>query len=305
MLELGYSGEKGVHLIDRVDGNFAPAEPGNINLNRPIQKAVIPPSGIIASPLGGMYQYLFAGNSDYQAMLVKLEKPLTKGLTLLTSYTYSKTMGDTCSGSADGNALNCGFQDPLNMRAEKSLDNQYMGQRFVTSVLWDIPVGRGRHFGSQMPKLLNGVAGGWELGGIFTSHTGLPYSLVDTGNPANTGNISVVDRPNVIGDPHSVPWSVAQAFNPAAFAIQPAYTYGSLGRNTMTMQRVTNLDLVLSKIFNVTERIRLQARFEVFNASNTPPFTTAPNATVGTNGFGQTSAAGAPRELQFGLKALF
>jgi hypothetical protein len=55
----------------------------------------------------------------------------------------------------------------------------------------------------------------------------------------------------------------------------------------------------------VTERVRLQARFEVFNSSNTPPFTSAPDATVGTNGFGQTTAAGAPRQLQFGLKALF
>ncbi len=73
----------------------------------------------------------------------------------------------------------------------------------------------------------------------------------------------------------------------------------------MVMPHVSNLDLILSKIFNVTERVRLQARFEVFNSSNTPPFTTAPSATVGTKAFGQTTAAGNPRQLQFGLKALF
>ena len=114
-----------------------------------------------------------------------------------------------------------------------------------------------------------------------------------------------MDRPNLVGDPYSVPWTVGKAFNTAAFAIQPAYSYGSLGRNTGVMPDVTNLDLILSKYFAVTERVRLQARFEVFNSTNTPPFTTAPNATVGTNGFGQTTAAGAPRDLQFGLKALF
>jgi hypothetical protein len=305
MLEVGYLGVKGVHLISLYEGNFAPPEPGNINANRPIQSAVIPPSGIVVSPIGGVYRYSFNGNSDYQAMVVKLEKPLTQGLTLLTSYTWSKTMGDTCSGSADGNAANCGFQDPLNMTAERALDNQNMGQRFVASLLYDIPVGRGRRFGSQMPKLLNGLAGGWELGGIFTSHSGLPYSLIDSGNPANTGTFTIVNRPNVIGDPYSVPWTVGKAFNTAAFALQPLYTYGSLGRNTGATPRVSDLDLILSKVFNVTERVRLQTRFEVFNATNTPPFTTAPNATVGTNGFGQTSAAGAPRELQFALKALF
>lgn len=129
------------------------------------------------------------------------------------------------------------------------------------------------------------------------------YTIVDNGNPANTDTIAIESRPNVVGNPYSTAWTVSKAFNTAAFAIQPSYTYGSLGRNTMTMPLVTDLDLILSKIFNVTERVRLQARFEVFNASNTPPFTTAPDATVGTPAFGQTTAAGAPRQLQFGLKA--
>ena len=191
------------------------------------------------------------------------------------------------------------------MRAEKSLDNQNVGQRFVTSLLYEIPVGRGRRFASQMPKILNALAGGWQLGGIFTRRSGLPYSLIDTGNPANSGNITIVDRPNVVGNPNTVPFTVAEAFNTAAFALAPAYTYGSLGRNTMSMQQVSNLDLVLSKIFNITERVRLQGRFEAFNSTNTPPFTSPPNTTVGTNGFGQTTGAGTPRQLQFALKLLF
>jgi hypothetical protein len=191
------------------------------------------------------------------------------------------------------------------MRAEKSLDNQDQGQRFVSSVLWEIPVGRGRRFGSQMSGVANGFIGGWELGDILTRHSGLPYTIIDNGNPANTGSISIISRPNLVGNPYSVPWSVGEAFNTAAFAIQPLYTYGSLGRNTMVMPAVTNLDLILSKFFNITERVRLQARFEVFNSTNTPPFTTAPGATVGTGSCGVTSAAGNPRQLQFGLKAIF
>jgi hypothetical protein len=305
LLEAGYSGEKGVHLLNRYDGNFAPPGPGNINANRPIKSVVIPPSGITASPLGGVYEYNFNGNSNYHALLVKVEKPLSKGLNLLTSYTWSKTIGDTCSDSADGNALNCGFQNPLNIRAEKSLDNQNIGQRFVTSVLYEIPVGRGRRFGSQMPKVANILAGGWQFGGIYSWRTGLPYSIIDSGNPANDGSISVVNRPNVVGNPYPLPWTLGHAFNTAAFTPQAPYTYGSLGRNTMQLPNVSNVDLVLSKIFPITDRIRLQGRFEVFNATNTPPFTSPPNATVGTNGFGQTTAAGAPRELQFGLKLLF
>jgi hypothetical protein len=305
MLEVGYSGEKGVHLINRYDGNFAPPEPGNINANRPIQTAIIPPLGQVVTPLGGIYQYHFNGNSNYQALVVSLEKRFAKGFTWLTSYTWSKTLGDICSDSADGSSTNCGFQDPLDMRAEKSLDNQDQGQRFVSSVLYELPFGRGRKFGSNMAPAVNGFLGGWEIGGIFTRHSGLPYTIIDNGNPANTGSISIIDRPNLVGNPFSVPWSVQQAFNTAAFAPQLPYTYGSLGRNTMTMPNVTNLDMILSKVFNITERVRLQGRFEVFNTTNTPPFTTAPGATVGTTSFGVTSAAGPPRQLQFGLKALF
>ncbi len=305
LLEIGYSGEKGVHLINRFDGNFAPPEPGNINANRPIQTATIPPGGQTVSPLGGVYYYEFAGNSNYQAMVVRLEKRFSKGFTWLNSYTWSKSIGDVCSDSADGNAPNCGFQDPYNLRAEKSQDNQNVSQRFVSSVLYDIPIGRGRRYGSSMGRVLNGFVGGWELGGIFTRRSGLPYSIVDSGNPANAGTINIVSRPNLVGDPWSVAWSPSHAFNTAAFATQPLYTYGNLGRNTMNMPRVSNLDLILSKVFDITERVRLQARFEAFNASNTPPFTSAPGATVGTNSFGVTSAAGAPRQLQFGLKAIF
>jgi hypothetical protein len=191
------------------------------------------------------------------------------------------------------------------MRAEKSVDNQNEGQRFLASVLYDLPYGHGRKYGAQLNPVINALLGEWQIGGIFTRHSGLPYTIVDSGNPANTGSIAIESRPNVVGNPYSVPWSVQQAFNTAAFAVQPLYTYGDLGRNTMTMPDVTNLDLMLAKIFNITERVRLQGRFEVFNSTNTPPFTTAPGATLGTNTFGVTGAAGPPRQLQFGMKLLF
>jgi hypothetical protein len=152
---------------------------------------------------------------------------------------------------------------------------------------------------------LNAIIGDWQIGGIFTRRSGLPYTIVDAGNPANSGTITIESRPNLVGDPHSVPWTVQQAFNTAAFAVQPLYTYGSLGRNTMTMPQVSNLDAILAKIFPITERVTLQGRFEAFNASNTPPFTAAPGTTLGNNTFGITSSAGPPRQLQFGLKLLF
>ena len=304
VLEVGYAGVRGVHLLNRIDGNFSPPGAGNINAKRIFQSAAIPGTSVVASPLGPVYRHVFNGNSDYQALVAKVEKRLSAGLTVLSSFTWSKAIGDTCADSADGNATNCGFQDPLNMRAEKSLDNQDMRYRFVTSLIYELPVGRGRRWGASMPRVADAFLGGWGLGGIYTAHTGLPYTIVESGNPANTGSVNVIDRPNVVGDPHAGPRTLEADFNVNAFAATPSFQYGSLGRNTMSQRGQSNLDFIALKNFRITERIGVEFRFEAFNATNTPPFG-IPNATLGTAGFGQITSAGSPRNLQFGLKVVF
>jgi Carboxypeptidase regulatory-like domain/TonB dependent receptor len=304
LMEVGYSGERGIHLLNRIDGNFSPPGPGNLNAKRILLSAAIPGTSIVASPLGPVYRHVFNGNSNYHALVSKVEKRRSSGLNLLASFTWSKTLGDTCADSADASSPNCGFQDPLNMRAEKGLDNQDTRLRFVTSLIYELPFGRGRHWGSSINRVFDTVAGGWSAGGIFTARTGLPYTIAVSGNPANTGSVSVINRPNVVGDPSSGTRSLAADFNTAAFTANAQYQYGSLGRNTMSARGQQNLDFVATKTFRLTERFRLDFRFEAFNATNTPPFG-APNATLGTNGFGSITSAGAPRNLQFGLKLLF
>lgn len=303
-LEVGYLGSHGVHLLNRIDGNFSPPGPGNINAKRVFQSAAIPGTSIVASPLGPVYRHLFNGNSAYDALVAKIEKRFAGGLTVLSSFTWSKSIGDTCSDSADGNATNCGFQNPLNMRAERSIDNQDQRYRFVTSLLYEIPYGHGRHFGASAPGMLNAVLGGWAFGTIFSAYTGLPYSIAVNGNPANTGSVNVVNRPILVGDPYGSPRTIQADFNTAAFKANPQYQYGNLGRNTMNQRGTANLDLNIQKRFKLTERFELQFRAEAFNATNTPPFG-VPNATLGTANFGAITGAGAPRNLQGGLKLLF
>ena len=304
LLEVGYLGERGIHLLNRIDGNYSPPGPGNIHAKRIFQSAAIPGSSIVASPLGPVYRHLFNGNSNYLALVAKLEKRLSSGLTVLNSFTWSKAIGDTCSDAADGSAPNCGFQDPRNMRAEKSVDNQDLRLRYVTSVIYQIPVGRGRHWGSSLPGVVDAFLGGWGTGGIFTAHSGVPYSIAVSGNPANTGSVNVVNRPNLVGDPLSGERTLTADFNTAAFAANPAFTLGNLGRNTMTTRGRVNFDFIAQKNFTLTERFHLEFRFEAFNATNTPPFG-APNSVLGTGGFGQITSAGQPRNLQLGLKLVF
>jgi outer membrane receptor protein involved in Fe transport len=304
LLETGYSGSRGVHLLMRFEDNFSPPGPGNINAKRPITRAEIPGTGIVSSPLGPIQGYKNNANSTYHAWVTRLEKRFSQGFTLLTSYGWSKTMGDTCGNAASGNTSGCGYQDARYLHLEKAVDNQDVPHRFVLSGIYDLPFGRGRAIGSNMNRVAHALAGGWAVGSIVTLASGRPYSLTVQGNPANTGTIGIVNRPNVVGDPHGAVRTLQQDFNTAAFRPNDRFTIGSLGRNTMRQRGFFVWDFSAMKDFRLQERLALQFRFEAFQFTNTPRFGQAGNV-VGTNNFGQITSADTPRNLQFGLKLIW
>jgi hypothetical protein len=288
----------------RFEDNFSPPGPGNINAKRPITRAEIPGTGIVSSPLGPIQGYKNNANSTYHAWVTRLEKRFSQGFTLLTSYGWSKTMGDTCGNAASGNTSGCGYQDARYLHLEKAVDNQDVPHRFVLSGIYDLPFGRGRAIGSNMNRVAHALAGGWAVGSIVTLASGRPYSLTVQGNPANTGTIGIVNRPNVVGDPHGAVRTLQQDFNTAAFRPNDRFTIGSLGRNTMRQRGFFVWDFSAMKDFRLQERLALQFRFEAFQFTNTPRFGQAGNV-VGTNNFGQITSADTPRNLQFGLKLIW
>jgi hypothetical protein len=301
---VGYSGSRGSHLERRRDDNYSPPGPGNLDEKRPFKSAAIPGTSIVTSPLGPIYAYHFDGNATYHALVARLEKRFSGGFTLLTSYTFSKAIGDTCGNAASGNATNCGFQDLRNLRVERSLDSNDIPHRLVISTVYDLPVGRGRKLGGGMPAVANAVFGGWSLGSIVTAASGRPFSVINQGNPANTGTYDVVSRPNVLSDPYAIERTLDRDFNPAAFVATAPFTLGNLGRNTMRGRGFFNWDFSTHKEFQIVERVRAQFRFESFHFTNTPRFG-APGATLGTATFGKINSADVPRNLQFGLKVIW
>jgi hypothetical protein len=304
MLETGYSGARGVHLLMRYEDNFSPPGPGNINNKRPYTRAEIPGTGIVSSPLGPIQGYKNNANSSYHALVTRVEKRFSQGFTLLSAYNWSKTIGDTCGNAASGNTTGCGYQDTRNLHLERSVDNQDIPHRFVLSGIYDLPIGRGRAIGGGMNRVAHAVAGGWAIGSIVTWASGRPYSLTVNGNPANTGTIGIVNRPNLVGNPNPTTRTLRQDFNTAAFRANNAFEIGSLGRNTMRQRSFFVWDFSVLKDFQLQERLALQFRFEAFQFTNTPRFEQAGNV-VGTNNFGQISAADTPRNLQFGLKLIW
>jgi hypothetical protein len=302
MLEVGYAGNKGSHLENRFDDNYSPPGPGNLDTKRPYTTATIP-GGLTILP-GAMYGFHFDGNSIYHSLVTRVEKRFSSGFTLLLSYTFSKAIGDVCGNSAAGDTSGCGYQDPRNMRAERSVDNIDVPSRFVLSGVYDLPFGKGRKFGSNLPAVVNGMFGGWALGSIITEASGRPYNVVNSGNPANTGTFNVVSRPNVIGDPYAFNRSVNQDFNTADFVATAPFVLGNAGRNVLRQRSFFNWDFSLHKEFQMGERMRMQFRYEAFAFTNTPRFGEA-GGTLGTATFGKITSADTPRNMQFGLKMVW
>ena len=147
------------------------------------------------------------------------------------------------------------------------------------------------------------VLGGWQLGGIVSLQTGLPFTVNSGGGITNAGG---ADRPNRIGNGNLTrsQQSIDRWFDLAAFTTQAQFTYGNSGRNILDGPGNRNLDLSLAKSFALTEKFRLQFRAESFNATNTANFG-FPGANLNAAGVGTITNADEPRRVQFALKLIF
>ena len=303
--EIGYYGTKAQHLVNRIDGNYALPGPGNVNPRRRYTSAVFPGTDIVVGPLAAMNRHEFNGNSLFHSFQTRLERRYSNGFTLLAAYVWSKNIGDVPGFSGSGNAPNSGIQNPLNRRAERSLDNQHRKHSFVSSYIYDLPWGQGRRWGSSWGGVQEAVLGGWTVAGIASLASGRPFGLRVRGNPANNGNFS---RPNVVAgvDPHlsGGQRDPERWFNTDAFVSNNEYEYGNAGRNILLGPGLANWDFAVYKRFAIAEGHSLQFRFEAFNFTNTPIFG-FPNSEVGNNNFGRITGAGRPRNLQIGLKYIF
>src|SRR5205085_1648799 len=116
--------------------------------------------------------------SDYHALQVRLERRVTSGLLFLNSFTWSKAI-DNSSGSlenANGNAI--GPQNPRNLAAEKALSMYDQPFTNVTSLVWQLPLGKGKKFFASSSKAVNAVVGGWELTSVSNAFSGQPINII-------------------------------------------------------------------------------------------------------------------------------
>jgi len=149
------------------------------------------------------------------------------------------------------------------------------------------------------------------VGGILTMRTGTPFTplvsvdISNTGTSNPTGGTANQNHPNRVGNGNlTAGQSITQWFDVSAFKVPANYTYGNSGRNILYGPDLKNLDLNVSKDFVIREGKRLEFRAEAFNSSNTPHFA-LPAANIDLATAGRITSAGAPRQIQFGLKFIY
>ena len=254
--------------------------------------------------LGRVFQVSGFGKADYNALAVKLQRRFSSGLTYLVSYTWSKSI-DTGSGIRVPPGDQQFTQNEFCVSCDRATSSFSADQRFVTSLLYELPFGRGKPILNR-GGIVHAIVGGWQMGSIVTLQSGFPVTVLDGKDQSNTGH--QYDRPNATGIASALPrgsQDPQRFFNTAAYALEPFGSYGNAGRNTVTGPGLMSWDFSTLKLFPIKEQRNLEFRFEVFNMPNHPNWG-LPNTTVTSASFGKIRATSVNmRELQFALKLNF
>jgi outer membrane receptor protein involved in Fe transport len=255
-------------------------------------------------------------NSSYNSLQASLEKRISHGLTLLGSYTYSKSIDDLPVG---GNVSEIASDQPSALPWDNPLRHQFdrgpsdfdRTHRFVASYVWQLPKLSGKS------HLVRSALGEWSWSGLLTTQSGAPLTilsgLTDKNDPSGTG----LGRARALftgGDPYGASGCGTKVhcvdyINQNAFVQPPAGTFGNVGKGWLRWKGAVTWDMGLSKNFSFTERWRLQFRAEFFNVFNHVNLrdTSTDTTTMSKNSstFGQLISANEPRIGQLALKLIF
>ena len=289
------------NLGRQVDSNFnintPDPGPGSPASRRPLRN-ILP--NVVNATYGDT-----TGISNYHSLQISAERRFSNGLGWLGSYTYSHSIDNVPlqqGGGADGPMP----QDIRYRFLDRGTSGFDIKHRTSQSVIYDLPFGKGRRFGISN-SFANAIFGGWQVNGILTVQSGLPFTPTLATSVSNAGG-SRPDRltSGGIANPTITHW-FDTSFNTAsaAWATPRQYTSGNGGRNILRGPGRTNLDFSAFKVIPVTERFQLQFRGEFFNIFNHPQFD-LPNATIGSAAAGViSSTVGSPRDIQLSLRLTF
>jgi len=342
--QVGYVGSFGTHLLNLMDwaqGRLVNAD-GSITKPGVIGAKVLPTiyvGGVVGPPGPGAFPLYTAGpasnsNQSYNALQTVLKKRLSSGLAGQVSYTYSKCLSNspgfygTGTWGGDGTQTSMGLPGWQNIYDPRSdwgpcyYDTTHALSGFAT---YAIPVGRGRQFGNDMNKVLDAVAGGWEIAPVVSWHSGYAITPLlggfsDPSGANGAGILFDVSRPNCSGPtkylrkkvntPGSgyIQWWDPSTFSNPSVPNPTALSYGNCSVGSIRGPRYADVDLSVHKDFHFTESMRLQFRTDFLNVFNHPilDFAGGPSPFALTSGvMGQINSSQGERNIQFALKFFF
>lgn len=303
--EVDYVGTKSTHL-DVIRDYNQPIIAGGVS------------TGVVPYPTFGQIEWTSPiGYGNYNGLQASLTRRMSAGLQLRAAFTHSRSLDnapeelETNSGDAPDGRNYATWYGP----SDFDIPN-----RVALSYVYDLPFGRGQQFLQHGPVAW--ILGNWETSGVYTYYSGHPFQVNE-----NDGNHnSVLDpygyttaTPNLVGTPHTVGdpdcWFYASKDSACAVHAPSGYTdayattavgaIGNVGRNTLRGPDVDVLDAALLRNFPFAEGWNVQARWEVFNVTNTPEFG-QPNSNITSGGVGSiTTLSGDPRVMQFALRLSF
>ena len=236
-------------------------------------------------------------NANYNAGAVTFERRFSEGLSVLSSYTFSKSIdnGHEIRGGGSADSEPTSWYRLGEWRGKSNFDQQH---RFVTSWLWELPFGKGKRYLSGASRGADLVLGGWSVNGVYAANSGVPFTVYDF-------SVEFSFTPNVVGDPR-LPRdqrSPDRWFDTSVFRTpDPNGDIGNFGRNVMRAPGTNNWDLGVFKRIPISERWgALQFRAEFFNAFNHPAFG-FPQIYFRSGNFGKITSARDPRNIQLGLR---
>ncbi|MCC6862638.1 MAG: TonB-dependent receptor [Bryobacterales bacterium] len=279
LLDVGYVGSKGTHLIRQRD----------INQPRPsaaVAGGQISPNAVRPFPgFASINTFETTANSVYHSLQASLVRRFSRGLAFQGSYTWSKSLDDAVM-PLDGYAAN---------RVERALAGVDRTHVLVVNYIWELPFGR--NIRGWAGKLVRG----WQISGISSFQSGTPLTIGISGDRAGIGRGS--QRPDVIGQAARLK-TLARWFNTDAFAVPALGTFGNAGRGLVRGPGINNWDVSAGKRTALTENVDLQFRAEFFNIFNHAQFSGV-GTTVGAGTYGQVTGARDPRITQLGLRLAF
>jgi hypothetical protein len=328
---LGFNAAGG--LADFIDGNFfsqMAVATGNPGFFRPNPQ------------FSSLFYFDSGGDSYYHALQIQMRRQ-ERNLSFGVAYTWGKSQDNMSVdpvGAVSGGAVGNNTRTPTdirNFRVDNGVSDFDRRHLLVSHAVWSLPFGRGQRWANNPRGILNHLVSGWETTGILSFMTGEAYSVLSgrftnsnirasradiAGNQPPSG---LFDVSGIVG-PVTFPASVLPRTNLTGtpFSIPPPGSNGGQGRNLFHGPNYFNLDLGVSKRFDITERVKLQFRAEAFNAFNHPNFDTPLGSSDGTtsiasNNFARTccvavsvpssssviSVGEAPRVIQFALTLSF